>query len=137
MPVTVLANQQPTPTIPQTVGNKRGVGLTAATLLASIVVPVDGSYLVSGNIRTTGGTTYSFGIVAAFTDETGQVGTRSIPMMVGGIVVVAANADGFTSYSGIAIQIRAKAGTTLSVSTVGTFTSAIYNAEAQITKISD
>lgn len=139
MSITVAANQQPTPSIPQIVAQKRGVAIVnVAVTLASTVAPVDGSYWVSGWIKILSGATYNFGLVVSFTDENGNAGTRSIPLMIGGIVVVAQNADGNpASYSGMGIQIRVKAGTTVSVTPTGTFTNVTYNAEAQITKLSD
>lgn len=138
MPITVPANQPATPASLQLVSQGRGVNLVAAALLASYTPPADASFLVVGNVRTISGTTYSFSLVVSWTDETGQIGTRTLPSFLGGYGSgVLANTDGFQSYSIFPLSFRVKKGTTISVSATGTFTSVVYNAEAEIMKISD
>lgn len=138
MPITLPANQPPVPFAPQVVAYKRAVAIqNAAITLFSYLVPSDGTYMISGCIRTISGTTYNFSLPITATDENGGPISKNIPLMVGGIVVVAVNTDAFQSYNGIPLHCRLKGGTTVSVATFGTFTSVVYNAEAIIMKISD
>lgn len=114
----------------------RSVGNIAAVAnICSFTPSVDSSYEVSGNIRTISGATYSFAVIVSWTDETGNPGTRSLALLVGGFVLVAQNADGPQTYTGVPIHIRAKANTVITMLTSGTFTNVDYNVEAQIKRI--
>jgi len=126
----------------------KGVGaftgrLTAQTAaiasLASVTVGgADTSYEVSANILATVATTFSFDVLVAWTDESNVARSVKLNMMLLTHVLsnsaALANTNG-PSFNGIPMHIRAKAGTTVTVSTAGTFTTVTYNAEATIKQI--
>lgn len=112
-------------------------GLTgAATLYSQPVGPVDASFDISANILPTTATTFSISVTVAFTDESNTPRTYALPLWantVPGFIGTIGNAGGAVAYPGGALHIRAKAGTTITVATVGTFTTVTYNAEAIVT----
>lgn len=107
----------------------------AAASVATVTVgSSDASYYASANVNVT--TTGTFGITAVctYTDETGT--SRSLTMSfstTGGSIVNGISAvAGLAAYAGLPVHVRAKAGTTITVSTTGTFTSVTYNVEAYV-----
>lgn len=97
----------------------------------------DGSFLISANVNITTSTLFSFTATCAYTDETNtaQTETMSFNNLAGTSVTVIANAAGVVPYTGIPSHIRCKAGTFITIATVGTFTTVVYNIEAMITQI--
>lgn len=121
---------------PLLVGNARVTGQTGAvsSIATYTVGASDGSFLVGGNVLCTVYSSGSFSIAVSYTDESNTARTNQ-PF------------EGhFTSGYGTAIsgagvfevqpmQIRAKAATTITILTSGTFTSLTYNAEGTIMQI--
>lgn len=129
-------------TVPIISASARQTGRTAATSLATTTVGTsDSSYWISANINITAtSTSYNFSVKVAYTDETNtaQLETLSFasPFIVGGgFTGSITNLGGTGVYEGVPIHIRAKAGTTIVLSTTGTFTTITYNFEENITKI--
>lgn len=107
-----------------------------ASIAAYTVGAADASFMVSGNALVTSVGTYSFGLEIDYTDEsntartyvmpfTGQSG-NTVPNMTGGTSAYAA---------ALPTHIRCKAGTTITVKTVGTFTTVTYNVEVNISQV--
>jgi hypothetical protein len=122
-----------------TFGNRTIGNLGAVTVLTVTVPGVDGSYLVSGNVRVTTATSHAFNMTVSYTDETNtaQVANLSFYLLAGATTVAQIrNTNGTVPYQGVAMLIRAKAGTNIVVATSGTFTTVVYNAEARIQGVS-
>ena len=118
----------------------RSVGAIAAvsSVAAFTVGASDGTFEVSANINVTTATTHSFTATCAYKDETNTSRTLTLPfVLVAGSAIVntVANANGTVPYQGIPIHIRAKAGTSITVATTGTFTNVAYNVEAIIKQL--
>lgn len=95
----------------------------------------DGSFLVSANANITAFVAGTFNVSVAYTDETNTSRTLSLNFAsITGTIGVALAAAG--PFEGIPNHIRCKAGTAITVSTTGTFTSLTYNVEAVISQIS-
>lgn len=112
-------------------------GRTAATtLVTSPVGPVDASFYVSANINITTATNYSFSCLATYTDENNnpQTSTLEFNFTDASPVTFFSNASGLGvgAYEGVVKHIRCKSGTTISIATVGTFTSIIYDTDGLI-----
>ncbi len=121
--------------IPQVVGNDRKTGLIAAQALATYTVGAsDGTFRISANVKVTTATLHNFTVIVNYTDESNVARTSTLPFAVlaGTFVTAITNAGGTVPYEGIPIHIRAKAGTTIIVSTTGTFTTVVYNFEERI-----
>jgi len=111
-------------------GRAANVINSLVTVVSRQVGPVDTSFRGSCYCNVLSGTTYAMVAVIRFTDESGTTGTRIITMMTGGLVTTMQNADGNPrTYSGLSEQVRAKAGTTISIEIVGTVTNVTYNFE--------
>lgn len=115
----------------------RAINQTAAVAsVATLTVGgADSSYEVSANLLATVATAFSFAIVCAFTDESNQA--RSITMnmqLASGSISNGASLTNATGpiFMGIPMAIRCKAGTTITISTSGTFTTVTYNVEGFI-----
>jgi hypothetical protein len=119
----------------------RSTAQTAAVpSVVTYTVPVasDHSYLVTSNVLITAATTCNFSVVTTYTDEANV--SRSLTHVF--LQTVAANAiwyitdtTGVDAYCGAPLYIRAKAGTTITMATTGTFTSVAYNVEGAISVI--
>jgi hypothetical protein len=109
----------------------------AASLTAYSVGASDESLIVSANILVTTSTTHSFTTTVTYTDEgnTSRTVTLNYSNLAGTIATGIANAGGAIPYEGIPIHIRAKASTTVTIATTGTFTTVTYNFEGNVTKI--
>lgn len=121
--------------IPIIVGNDRKTGLTAAQALATYTVGgSDASYHVSANILVTAATLHNFTATISYTDEgnTARVLTMNFSTIAGALTPTIANAGGAAPYEGVPLHIRAKAGTTIILATVGTFTTVTYSFEERI-----
>lgn len=118
--------------------NARFIARTAAqSVVTHVVGTADESYVVSANVLVTTSTTHSFTVTVAYTDEGGTTRTLTLPftILAGTFVTAITNAAGTVPYAGTNVCIRAKAGTSITVASVGTFTSVTYNIEANIRKL--
>ena len=108
-----------------------------ASVVTYTLPATDGSFVVSANVLVTASTTHSFSVNVAYTDEGNTARTQAMTFSntAGGITATIANASGAIAYCGLPVHIRAKASTTVTVTTSGTFTSVTYNVEGQITQI--
>jgi hypothetical protein len=125
--------------VPVVVGYGRTVAATAAvaSIAAFTVGAADASFEVKANVLVTTATTHTFTLTCAYTDEGNTARTLTLPfVLVAGSAVVTsvANATGAVPYMGIAINIRCKAATTITIASAagGTYTSVVYNAEGII-----
>lgn len=106
----------------------------AASVLAYTVGANDGTFLVSGNINITTFSVGTFNMTCAYTDEGNTARTLTLNFSnVAGTVAIAVAAAGV--FEGLESQIRAKAATTITFATSGTFTSLTYNAGALIMQV--
>jgi hypothetical protein len=106
-----------------------------ATVQTLTVPATDSSYLVSANANVTAFVAGTFNVVCAYTDETNTPRSLSLNFSsITGTLGIAVAAAG--AFEGIPVHVRAKAGTTVTISTSGTFTSLTYNVEGNITPIS-
>jgi len=111
--------------------------LTAAQTLTSYNVGAsDAPFLVSANILVTASSVNNFTVTCSYYDEsnTVRVVTLNFSQLAGTLVTAITNVTGTGVYEGIPIHIRAKAGTTIFISTTGTFTSITYNGGGLITQ---
>lgn len=118
--------------------NNRVTGQTAAATLTSYTVGAsDESLLVSANILVNTATVHSFNGRVVYTDEgnTSRTVLLNFSSLAGVLSPTIANAGGAIPYEGVPLHIRAKAGTTVTLSTAGTFTTVNYNFEGIINKI--
>lgn len=95
----------------------------------------DGTFEVSGNINITASTTFSINMTVTYTDEGNTARTVTLNFTtLAGVISNAAitNTGGTGPYEGVPIHIRAKASTTITCATTGTFTTVTYNAECII-----
>lgn len=122
--------------------SNRLTGQTAACVagtnpVATFTPSADGTFIISANVLITTRTTFNFTVNIVFTDETNT--PRSVPLNFSGVSnsVGSGLADINTDpvYCGIPSRIRAKGGTAISVVTTGTFTSVVYNIDADITQV--
>lgn len=125
--------------VPAVFGSARVTAQVAAnaSIATYTVGAADGSFLVSANVNVTTATTHNFGVVITYTDETSASRSLTLPMvqLAGTVVAAITNVTGVGPYAGIPVQIRCKAGTAITVTTSGTFTTVVYNAEGLITQI--
>lgn len=123
-------------------GDRRRVvgAIAAATLAVQLVGPVDATFTIGWNLLVTTATNHSFGVQVSWTDEGGTARTMFIDAETpaaafpsGAAAIV--NANGAIPYAGAMKTIRAKANTAITIATVGTFTTVVYNAEAFIEQL--
>lgn len=117
----------------------RFTGQTAAkSSIASYTVgAADGSFLVSANLNLTTNTISSFLCDVVYTDETNTARTQTFLFLTpaAASVTTISNTIGANVISGIPLHIRAKASTTITINTAGTFTTVTYNVEGIIQQI--
>lgn len=123
--------------VPSIVDTGRLTGQTAAaaSVVSYTVGASDASYSVSANVNVTTSGSENFLVDVAYTDETNTARTINLKFMYassGTIGSAVAAANGAIPYAGIAMRIRCKSGTSITVSTSGTFTGCTYNVEADI-----
>lgn len=121
--------------VPAIYGNQRSTGATGAvTLNGSGQVTVgasDGSFEVSANVNITTFSAGTFTVTCTYTDETNTSRTLTLNFSsVGGTLATAIAAAG--AFEGVPLHIRAKASTTITIASTGTFTSLTYNIEGII-----
>ncbi len=119
---------------------QRKVGAIAAQTIGSYTVGAsDGSFEISANINVTTATAHSFTVTCAYTNESNvsQTITLGFNQLSGAVFITAiTNVTGVNSYESPVIHIRAKAATTITIATTGTFTTVVYNGEGMIKQIS-
>jgi hypothetical protein len=122
--------------VPAIVSLNRLTGQTAAiALLINYTPTVDATFLVSYNVKITTLGSGSFTVGCTHTDEASlSRATTMAYFATNGTLATTTNTT--TSSTGIPFQIRAKAATSIVVSTQGTFTGCTYNVEAQLIQIS-
>lgn len=124
--------------IPQVRGTDRKVATSSAETLAAYTVgAADGIFLVSANVNVTTSTTHNFTVTCTYTDETNTSRTLTLGFtQLAGAALISniTNVTGAGPYEGISYHIRAKAGTTITIASVGTFTVVQYNFEELITQ---
>lgn len=121
--------------IPAILAAGRQTGKIAAQTLTSYTnTASDGSFTVSANINVTTSTAYSFTVTCTYTDETNvsRVATLAFQQLAGTSLNTITNVTGAGPYEGIPLHIRVKASTTITIATVGTFTTVTYNGEGII-----
>jgi hypothetical protein len=121
-----------------------GRALAQAAAVASVctVTPaVDTSYDVCMNVLVTTATTHTFTGQCTYTDEGNTARTVTMPFrLVGDTTAVTSsivNTNGAVPYSGVAVRIRAKAGTAVTLLTQagGTYTTVVFNVEGSIRQV--
>lgn len=126
--------------VPSIVASGRATAQTAAnaSVATYTVGAADGSFEVSANVLVTTATSHNFQVTCAYTDEGNTARTvTSVPLyLVGGagagVQANIVNTAGAVPYMSTPLYIRAKAGTTITVATTGTFTTVTYNVEGVI-----
>lgn len=118
-------------------GSGRVTGQTAANAsICTYTVGVsDASFVVSANVNVTASTTHAFTMTCTYTNESSNsvTLTEAFTQLTGSTLLTSiTNVTGTGSYEGLTFHIRAKAGTTITWATTGTFTSVTYNAEGRI-----
>lgn len=107
---------------------------TGAANIATLTVgAADATYSVRGNINCTAFTSGNFSISVTYTDETNT--SRTFPMFGHFTSGWASAVSGTGAFECSTLTLRAKAGTTITIATTGTFTNLTYNAEAAITQV--
>jgi len=96
----------------------------------------DATLVISANINIVSGTAFSFTVYCSYKNESNNtvMATMSFTKTAGTPVVTITNATGSGSYEGTPMHIRCKAGTPVAISTTGTFTDVVYNADGIGTK---
>jgi len=124
--------------VPAICGQGRFTAQTAAkaTVATYTVGAADGSFYVSANVLVTTSTLHNFTVTVSYTDEgnTARTLTLNFSTVGGAIATAIANAGGAVPYEGIPLHIRAKAATSITIGTTGTFTTVTYNVEGLISQ---
>lgn len=124
--------------IAPTSGRSAAVVAAAVAAICSLVVgSADASFEVTGNILVTTSSAEAFALQCTYTDEGNTARTLVIPISViaGTVAVATAFANGAVPYHGHVLRIRAKAGSTITIKTAGTFTGCTYNVEGSIKQV--
>jgi len=127
--------------VPAIYASGRSTAQTAAvaSVAAYTVGAADGSFLVSANVNVTTLTTCGFTVAVDYTDETNTARTLTLPLFSLFAALVPngqiSSPDATGPRHGIPVQIRCKAGTTITIKTVGNFTTVTYNVEGTIQQI--
>lgn len=126
--------------IPQLVASGRATAQAAAnaSVAAFTVGASDGSFDVVANVLVTTSTLHNFTVTVAYTDEgnTARVLTLQFSNLAGTFLTAIANAAGAVPYEGVAVSIRCKAATAITIASAagGTYTTVAYNIEGFITQ---
>lgn len=124
--------------VPAIYKSDRSTGQTSAKTLAAYTVGgADGSFLVSANVLVTTSSAENFTVTCTYTDEGNTSRTLTLNFQtIAGVLGTAVNfANGAVPYEGLPVHIRAKASTTITIASTGTFTGATYNIEEMISQI--
>lgn len=124
--------------VPAIVASGRSTGQTAAVASICTFTPaVNGTFEVSLNLLVTASSSFSILGNINYRGEDNIVYTLHPPITdgLGTIAVNATNSSGAIPWLGLSVYFRAKAGTAITISTSGTFSSVTYNVEAIIRKV--
>lgn len=115
----------------------RSVGATGAvgSVATFTVGAADGSFEVSANVLVTTASSHNFTVTVTYTDEGNNARTTTLyfePGNGGALSTAIINTNGAVPYHGIPLHIRAKAGTTITIGTTGTFTTVTYNVDGLV-----
>lgn len=120
--------------------SQRKVAATNAQTIGSYTVgAADGTFEVSANINVTVATAHNFSVTCTYTDETNvsRVLTFGFTQLSGATFITAiTQITGTGPYEAPVLTIVAKAGTTITTATTGTFTTVTYNGVGPIKQIS-
>lgn len=122
--------------VPAIYGYNRFTAQTAAvaTIASYTVGAADGSFEVGANVNVTTYASGTFTTTVSYTDETNTPQTLTLNFStLAGVLGTAIAAAG--PFEGVTMRIRAKASTSITVATTGTFTSLTYNVEAGIEQV--
>lgn len=121
---------------PKIVASGRATAQVAAnaSVMAYTVGAADGTFEVSGDITMTSFAAGSFQLVCSYTDESNTARVINIPFWRGNAYVISATAADV--WLGSPFTIRAKAGTTVTLATSGTFTTVTYNVDGLLKQVS-
>lgn len=109
-----------------------------ASVAAYAIGAADGSFEVSANINVTAATTAAFTCTCTYTDEANvsRTLTFGFTQLSGATLLTSiTNVTGTGPYESPVYHIRCKASTSITIATVGTFTSVTYNVEATISQL--
>ncbi len=126
---------------PAIYGMGRATAQTAANASVSTytVGAADGSFLVSANVLVTTSSAENFTVTVSYTDEgnTARVLTLNFQTIAGVVGTAVAFANGAVPYEGVAVHLRCKASTAITIKTAagGTYTGVVYNVEGMISQI--
>lgn len=126
--------------VPAIYGYGRATAQAAAnaSVATYTVGAADGSFDVCANVLVTTSTLHNFTVTVAYTDEgnTPRVLTLQFSNLAGTFLTAIANAAGAVPYEGVAVSIRCKASTTITIASAagGTYTTVVYNIEGFITQ---
>lgn len=126
--------------VPAINGYARVTGKTAASTFSTYTVgAADGSFIVSANVLVTTATLHNFTVTCSYTDEgnTARVLTLQFSNLAGTFLTAIINTAGTVPYEGVALQIRCKASTAITIASAagGTYTTVVYNGEGSIVQI--
>lgn len=106
----------------------------AASVATYTVGAADGSFVVQANANITAFTVGTFNVNCVYTDETNTPQTLKLNFSsIGGTIGIALAAAG--PFEGVPARIRAKAATSITITTSGTFTTLTYNVEGDIIQV--
>ncbi len=122
--------------MPSVVAHGRQTAQTGniASLATYTVGASDGSFQISGNVLVTA-ISGTLGMFVAWTDEGGNLHSVQMFFTYAGLGSFLITLASMNDFIGLSFGIRAKAGTTITVSTLILGGSATYNAEAYITQL--
>ena len=127
--------------VPVRQGTGRATGKTAAeaNVATYTVGGSDASFLVMANVLVTTSTTHNFTVVVDYTDEGNTARTLTLTFsQVGGTLLTAiTNVTGAGPYEGLPLLLRAKASTSIAISSAsgGAYTTVTYSIEAHIIQV--
>lgn len=116
-------------------GRLTGQSSGQSSVATFTVGAADGSFRVAANVNLTAFTVGTFTTTCIYTDEGNTSRTATLPFtsLSGTIGTAITTTTG--PYEGVPIHIRAKAGTTVTIGTTGTFTTLTYNVEGTIERL--
>lgn len=104
--------------------------------VATFTPAADGTFEVSANVLITTATNHTFTVTVTYTDEgnTARTVTMTFRLVASPTTLTTSivNANGAVPYQGDILHIRAKAATSITIATTGTFTTVTYNVEGLI-----
>lgn len=119
------------------IGSLTGKTSAQTSIVQTTVGQTNSVFNVSAIIDVTTSTTYSFTCTCAYTDwgGTSRVLTLNFSSLAGVLSTIIVNTGGAGPREGVVQSIKAKAGTAITIASVGTFTSVTYNADGVITQV--